>query len=154
MTSKSNVLTIGNDSCEYSDKLPKTNNPKAYLEFDFEKRMQKLLLGGDKPRKLDETAVERFAATEIMKNGKLYSEFGPDNFENNTVISAVVFDPKGMLLRVQNQINKEHWVKENVIQYQKSSMIDVRQIVSDVSQEEDIEIYQYLRYLNQNFCKK
>ncbi|KAI8035837.1 hypothetical protein M5D96_011268, partial [Drosophila gunungcola] len=154
MTSKSNVLTIGNGSCEYSDKLPKTNNPQAYLEFDFEKRMQKLLLGGDKPRKLDETSVNRFAATEIIKNGKRYSEFGPDNFENNAVISAVVFDPKGVLLRIKNKIDKKHWVKENVIQYSKNSMMNAWQIVSDASQEEDIEIYQYLRYLNQSFCKK
>ncbi|XP_016977134.1 uncharacterized protein LOC108043096 [Drosophila rhopaloa] len=152
--SNSNVLTIGNESSESLDKLHSTKNSKANFDIAFEKRMQKLLLEGDKPPKLDETSIDRFAATEIMKNGKQYYEFGPDNFKNGTIISAVLFDPKGMLLRVKNRIGKEHWVNENVIQYRKNSMIYIQQIVSDALREEEMEIYQYLRYLNKSACTK
>ncbi|XP_070069971.1 uncharacterized protein [Drosophila takahashii] len=148
MSSKSNVLTIGNDNRESSDKLQKTNNPKAYFEIDFDKHMQKILLDGEKPQNVDETSVGRFAATEIMRNGKQYYEFGPDNFKNGTIISGCAFSSKDMLLRVKNRIHKEHWVNENVIQYRKNSMVHIQQIVSDVMREEEIEIYQFLSYLN------
>ncbi|KAH8358273.1 hypothetical protein KR084_010963 [Drosophila pseudotakahashii] len=153
MSSKSNVLTIGSDPCKSSNKLQKTNNPKAYFEFDFEKRMQKLILDGEKPQHVDETSVGRFAATEIMRNGKQYNEFGTDSFKYGTIISGPSFIPKGMLLRVKNHIDEEHWVNENVIQIRKDSM-NIRQIVSDVMREEEIEIYQFLSYLNKTKSKK
>ncbi|XP_017079315.1 uncharacterized protein LOC108113277 [Drosophila eugracilis] len=154
MTSKSNILSIGSDFKELSDKPPKTNNPKAYFEFNFEKHMQRLLLEGNKPQNLDASSMERFAATEIMRNGKQYYEFGPDNFKSGTIISGISFNPKGMLLRVKNRIDKEHWIKENVIQYRKNSMVHIQQIVSDALKEEEMEIYQYLCYLNKSLNKK
>jgi len=53
-----------------------------------------------------------------------------------------------MLLRVKNRIGKEHWVSENVIQYKKDSMYFIQEIVSDALKEEEMEIYQFLSYLN------
>ncbi|XP_020800184.1 uncharacterized protein LOC110177699 [Drosophila serrata] len=154
MTSNSRVLAIATETTETSDKPPKTSNPKAYLEFDFEKHMQKLLLNGAKPPKLDENSIERFAATEIMRNGKQYYEFGPDNFKTGVIISGPSFDPKGVIPRVKDRINKEHWVSEIVIQYRKNSMVNIQQIVSEALKEEQMEVYQYLRYLNENYIKK
>ncbi|KAH8309485.1 hypothetical protein KR059_010774 [Drosophila kikkawai] len=153
MTSNSRILAIASETSESSDKPPKTSNPKAYFEFDFEKHMQKLLLNGEKPQKLDENAIERFAATEIMRNGKQYYEFGPDNFKSRAIISGPAFDPKGVLPRVKDRISKEHWVNENVIQYRKNSMQYIQQIVSEALREEEMEICQYLCYLNKNYIK-
>jgi len=154
MTSTSNILTIGSDTCETSEKVQKTSNPEAYFEFEFDKHIQKLLLDGVKPQKPDETCVGRFAATETMRNGKQYYEFGPDNFKNGSIISVVSFSPKDMLLRVKNRIGKENWVSENVIQYKKDSMYFIQEIVSDALKEEEMEIYQFLSYLNKTRCKK
>lgn len=148
MTSNSKVLAIATETSEWSDTPSKSSNPKAYFEFDFETHMQKLLLNGNKPQELDDKSIEAFAATEIMRNGKQYYEFGPNNFKSGKIISGPSFNPKDVLLRVKNRISKEHWVNENVIQYKKNSMCYIQQIVSDALQEEQMEIYQYLRYLN------
>ncbi|XP_016947431.1 uncharacterized protein LOC108022808 [Drosophila biarmipes] len=154
MSSNSGILIIGSDTCESFGKVPKTSNPKAYFEFDFEKHMQKLLLDGEKPENLNESSVGRFAATEIMRNGKQYYEFGPDSLKNGTIVSGVAFNPKDMLLRVKNRIGKEHWVNENVIQYKKDSLYFIQQIVCDALKEEEMEIYQFLKYLNKSKSKK
>ncbi|XP_039479723.1 uncharacterized protein LOC120444275 [Drosophila santomea] len=154
MTSTSDVLNIGNDTEDLYYKLPKTSNPKAYFEFEFENHMQKLLLNGEKPKKLNENSIERFEATEIMKSGKQYYEFIPGGCENRVIISGRSFLPKDMLFRMKRKIGKEHWVNDNVIQYKKNSMCHIQGIVSDCLQEECIEIYQYLSYLRQNSNKK
>jgi len=77
----------------------------------------------------------------------------PDTAEGIAAKSCVAspgvsFSPKGMLLRVKNRIGKEHWVSENVIQYKKDSMYFIQEIVSDALKEEEMEIYQFLSYLN------
>ncbi|KQS62306.1 LOW QUALITY PROTEIN: uncharacterized protein Dere_GG27274 [Drosophila erecta] len=150
MTSTSSVLNIGSDSEELNYKLPKTSNPKAYFELEFENHMRKLLLNGEKPKELDENSIERFAATQIMRNGKQYYEFVPDGFKTGVIISGGSFLPKDMVFRVKKKIGKEHWVNENVIQYKKNSMCHIQGIVSDCLQEECNDIYQYLSYLTEN----
>ncbi|KAH8253600.1 hypothetical protein KR032_006181 [Drosophila birchii] len=154
MTSSSRVLAIATETSATSDKPSKTSNPKAYLELEFEKHMQKILLNGNKPPKLDDNCIGRFTATEIMRNGKQYYEFGPDNFKSGGIISGPSFDPKGILPRIKNRISKEHWVNENVIQYRKNSRVYIQQIVSEALGEEQMELYQYLCCLNKNHSLK
>ncbi|XP_043643111.1 uncharacterized protein LOC122613146 [Drosophila teissieri] len=154
MTSTSNVLNIGSDTEELYYKFPKTSNPKAYFEFEFENHMRKLLLNGEKPKELDKNSIERFEATEIMRNGKQYYEFFPGRCATGVIISGCSFLPKDMVFRVKKKINKEHWVNDNVIQYKKNSMCHIQGIVSDCLQEECNDIYQYLSYLRENSNKK
>ncbi|EDX08103.1 GD11612 [Drosophila simulans] len=77
--------------------------------FEFENHMRKLLLNGEKPKELDEESIGRFAATEIMRNGKQYYEFVPDGYKTGVIISGCSFLPKDMVFRVKKKIAKEHW---------------------------------------------
>ncbi|KAH8421546.1 hypothetical protein KR009_000669 [Drosophila setifemur] len=150
MSAKSKILEIGTSNCEKSSK---TNNPAAYFEFDFEKRMQKILLDGRKPNPPDEDQIERFAATQIMRNGKQYYEFGPDKFKTGVMFSGPSFSPINVLSHVKNRIGKEHWVAENVVQYKKNSMQYMQGVASQALDDESLEIYQYLNYLNERHSK-
>ncbi|KAH8305881.1 hypothetical protein KR018_000788 [Drosophila ironensis] len=153
MTS-SNILTIGTETSDASGKVSATSNPKAYFEFEFERHLRKILLNGETPKPPDDGVIERFAATEIMRKGKQYYEFGPDNFKAGTMFSGPSFNPKQVVARLRQKIGKEHWVNDNVIQYKKNSMCQIQQLSSDVLHEENIEIYQYLCYLNEHSKRK
>ncbi|XP_052843198.1 uncharacterized protein LOC128256711 [Drosophila gunungcola] len=163
MTSTSNVLTIGiKETIENFDRpsefekriwIPETR--KANFQKYFEEHLQKILLKGAKPlnSEPDVTAVKRFSASEIKKNGYKY-EFGSKFKENGWLIDGPSFEPKGVLRRVKNRISKDHWINDNVAKYSKDSRGFIQTTVSNALDEEQIEIYQYLCYLKDSSSNK
>ncbi|XP_017054367.1 uncharacterized protein LOC108096926 [Drosophila ficusphila] len=154
MTSKSDVLAIGTETSE--NLKPITHNRKAYLQWDFEEHLQKILLNGAKPLKSapDDNAIERFGANEFKKNDHHYYEFGAESKRFAWLINGPTFEAKGVLRRVKDRISKDHWITDNVAKYKKHSRDFIKQTVSNALHEEQVEIYQYLCYLNTNFNKK
>ncbi|KAH8373726.1 hypothetical protein KR200_003734 [Drosophila serrata] len=163
MTSSSNVLTIGTETNATLDEVTISKNRKAFFESDFEKRMQKILLNGEKPlaKVPDDTLLQRFSANElkkkdakdIKKSGRYYYEFGTGDKINGWMITGPAFEPKGVLRRVKAKITKDHWIADNVVRYSKDSREFILQTVSKSLDEESSDIYQYLSYLN-DYCNK
>lgn len=156
MTSTSNVLAIGTDTSVIIDKATISRNRKAFFAFDFEERMQKILLNGGKPlaKVPDDKLLQRYSANELKKqNGQHYYDFGVED-KRGWFIDVTVLEPKGVHRRVQNKISKEHWVSDNVARFSKDSRDFIQATVSDASDEEKMQIYQYLCYLNDNYTNK
>uniref|UniRef100_A0A6P4EKM4 Uncharacterized protein LOC108043089 n=1 Tax=Drosophila rhopaloa TaxID=1041015 RepID=A0A6P4EKM4_DRORH len=158
MAAKSNVLTIGTDDFEHSDRT-KTGIPKIRKEFldsELENHLQKILLDDRKPfpTVYADKSVETFSAKETKKNGQQYYEFGPGDKINGWMINGPTFEPKGVLKRVKNRISKGFWITENVVKYPKDSRNFIIQTVSNALDEESSAIYHYLCYLNENTKRK
>ncbi|KAH8327049.1 hypothetical protein KR074_001364 [Drosophila pseudoananassae] len=151
MESKCEVLTIGAEgNQEQMDKQSISKHRKEFFSEDFKIRMQKVILGGARPLNshLDEGAIERFSANEVKKNGQFFYEFGPEAKIKGWIINVITFEPKGFLKRLKNKIGKEHWVNDNVVKFSKDSRNFIVSSVSQAADEEKLEVYQYLCYLN------
>lgn len=152
MTSNPSVLAIGAEVCEISEKPSISKHRKEFFESDFEEHLQKILLNGGKPQTKvpDDKLMERFSVNEIKKNGLNYYEFTSEMRTKGWITSGPAFEPKGILRRVKDKISKEHWITDNVAKYSKDSRSFIQQTVLNALHEEQIEIHQYLSYLNEN----
>lgn len=151
MESKSSkILAIGAEETDEQLDKSVSKHRKAFFSEDFGMRMQKVLLGGARPlnSNVDIGAIERFSANEVKKNGQYYYEFGPEIKIKGWIINVITFEPKGFLKRVKTKIGKEHWINENVAKFSKDSRNFIQSTVSKAADEETMEVYQYLCYLN------
>lgn len=147
MEPKSNILSI--ESVKSNSSL---NKQKAPFDQTFADRLKQILLDGAAPLNdtPDENSIERFGAKSVRRNGKQYYQFGNDTFLRKTIISGSAFDPKSVIVLIKDRIAKEHWINENVIQYRHNSWPEIQNIVSECLDQENYQIYQYLRYLQSN----
>nr|XP_016996547.2 uncharacterized protein LOC108056996 [Drosophila takahashii] len=156
MTTKSNVLAIGTETSEDFDKPAISKIGKVLTEFDLEQHLQKILLNDRKPLTTVyvDGSVETFSANENRKNGQYIYELGPGDKINGWMINCPTFEPKGVLNRVKNKISKDHWISDNVVKYPKDSRNFIIDTVCSAVNEESLDIYYYLRYLNDHNNRK
>ncbi|XP_017078846.1 uncharacterized protein LOC108112957 [Drosophila eugracilis] len=157
MTSKSIVLAIGTESKDEIKDIPTIRHDrKASFQSDFEEHMQKILLNGGKPLESfpNDKVIQRFAANGLKKNEYHYYEFARGINRGCWIIDGPTFEPKGILRRVKERISKDHWITDNVAKFKKDSRDFVQKTVSNALHEEQVDIFQYLCYLNENCNKK